>query len=152
MNFPANSGPFIAVTGHNLLIMKPSGDFICVDASCLQNPGITEWRGIRNREIIFSEKLDYATNNIGEFLALCMAMEYRFTEGLDIPIYSDSYIALNWVKTRSPKTTLPYTFENREVFEMLTHYTAKLADYSSSNIHHWKTKLWGEIPADYNRK
>src|SRR5690606_33427639 len=51
---------------------KPILDSIAVDASTIQNPGPTEYRGVdtKTRKVIFSMKLEEATNNIGEFLAI----------------------------------------------------------------------------------
>lgn len=51
---------------------KPFLDGICVDASCIENPGRMEYRGvdIKTGKVIFEMKYEEATNNIGEFLAI----------------------------------------------------------------------------------
>jgi ribonuclease HI len=55
---------------------KPILDGICVDASCIENPGGMEYRGvdINTGKVIFEKKYEEATNNIGEFLAIVHAL------------------------------------------------------------------------------
>lgn len=54
----------------------PILESICVDASTIENPGVTEYRGVdtKTRQVLFQQKYDEATNNIGEFLAMVLAL------------------------------------------------------------------------------
>ena len=68
-------------------------------------------------------------------------------------IYSDSVTAISWVKKKKCQTKLIKNKENEEVFLLIE----RAIDWLKNNNHtvvikKWKTKLWGEIPADFGRK
>jgi len=117
---------------------------IAVDAACSGNPGVMEYRGVDTKsgvEIFRQGPYKRGTNNIGEFLALVHALALLQKEGKpDLPIYSDSRIAIGWVKKKRSNTSVKKT----EVW---------LNNNAVTNpILKWETKEWGEIPADFGRK
>ena len=68
-------------------------------------------------------------------------------------IYSDSKIAISWVKQKKCKTKLPKEAANEKVFELIARAEKWLHTHSYRNsILKWETQLWGEIPADYGNK
>ncbi|GHV46617.1 hypothetical protein FACS1894180_9350 [Bacteroidia bacterium] len=101
---------------------QPVTDSICVDASCLGNPGVTEYRAVdlRTRQIIFNYKLEVATNNIGEFLGVVHTLALFKKEGKPLKvIYTDSKTALAWVRDKKCKTTFARTEKTEKTFEIL---------------------------------
>lgn len=129
---------------------------LCVDASYLPKKQILEFRGIllhENNRIVFSEKINTkATNNIGEFLAIYYAIKYLYDNKIKMPVYSDSITAISWIRKKHVNTT--FTDDNsNKIFELI--YQALEFLYTNdidTEIIRWKTKQWGEIPADYGRK
>jgi ribonuclease HI len=96
---------------------------------------------------------DIGTVNIGEFLALVLALAYCKKHKLKYPIYSDSLTAISWVRRKQVNTKLERTPKNEQLFVMLQNAQAWLRQNSfETPILKWKTELWGEIPADYGRK
>lgn len=135
---------------------------IAVDAACSGNPGVMEYRGVSlwDKKEIFHMKFDLGTNNIGEFLAIVHGMsllkqkqdllQQKFD---DITIYSDSKIAMSWVKQCKCKTKLEYTPRTAKLFELVK----RAEDWLKANAFRtplvkWPTEVWGEIPADFGRK
>ncbi|MDR1652581.1 MAG: ribonuclease H [Prevotellaceae bacterium] len=131
-------------------------DAVCVDASCLGNPGVTEYRAIDmcTRQVIFNYKLNEATNNIGEFLAIVHALAlYKNRHKPLKVIYTDSVTAIAWVRNKKTKTTFTKTERNRKTFEILERAINWLQTNTfDTAIVKWDTEQWGEIPADYGRK
>jgi len=128
-----------------------------VDASCLGNPGIMEYRGVEVRtgkEIFSVGPFKDATNNIGEYLALVHGISLSQKMGCPrITIYSDSRTAQSWLKRGQVKTTLAHTSANARVFELLERASNWVNTHTYYNrILKWNTEEWGEIPADFGRK
>lgn len=129
---------------------------ISVDASSLNNPGVTEYQGVdtgTGEKLFVSKKYKEGTNNIGEFLALVEAMKYLEDKGLDIPIYTDSLTAVAWVRKHKINTGLKVTDNTKELFEDVD----KAVEYlkrtkRKADIRKWNTKKWGESKADFGRK
>ena len=119
---------------------------IAVDAACSGNPGTMYYRAIdlSTGTIYFSQgPFAKATNNIGELALL----------GDSRTIYSDSKIAISWVKQKKCKTKLPMEAANQKVFELIERAEKWLHTHTYTNpILKWETQLWGEIPADYGNK
>jgi len=135
---------------------QPIMDSICVDASTLGNPGVTEYRAVetQTKKVIFNYYLEEATNNIGEFLGIVhtLALFQKEKKPLKI-IYSDSYNAILWVQTKMCKTKLVPSDKNRKTFELIERALKWLKNNEfDTKILKWNTALWGEIPADYGRK
>ncbi len=130
---------------------------ICVDAACAGNPGNMEYQGVETKtrkQIFHVGPLKMGTNNVGEFLGLVHACallkQKKYT---DMVIYTDSKIAMKWVKDKNPKTKLERVPQNKEIFDLLERAVLWLRNNTIENkILHWNTEAWGEILADFGRK
>ena len=135
---------------------KPILNSIAVDAACAGNPGKMEYRGVdtkTKKQLFIQGPFEQGTNNIGEFLALVHGLGYLKQRKLDLPIYSDSKIAISWVKKGECRTNLPITSENKALFDFVKRAEKWLkANTYTTKILKWETKAWGEIPADFGRK
>ena len=127
----------------------PVLDSLAVDAACSGNPGVMEYRGVyvANRQQIFHYKTPVGTNNIGEFLAIVHGLAYLKQHHLDQIIYSDSKIAINWIRLKECRSKLPLTSQTVDRAETWLQNNTYTTD-----IRKWDTEHWGEIPADFNRK
>ncbi len=139
-----------------LKIGKPLLNTISVDAACSGNPGITEYRGVNTKtkeQLFIKGPFEDGTNNIGEFLALVHGLAYLKNINSNIPLYSDSKIAISWVKSKQCRTSQEITPKNHNLFELINRAEnwLKSNDYQNK-ILKWETKAWGEIPADFGRK
>lgn len=132
-------------------------DSICVDAACSGNPGKMEYRGVitsTGQQIFHQGPFENGTNNIGEFLALVHALAFLHKKAnTQTSIYSDSQIAIGWVKQKKAKTKLEKTDDNLILFELIQRAENWLNTHKHRNpILKWETEAWGEIPADFGRK
>ncbi len=128
---------------------------IAVDAACSGNPGIMEYQGVFTKDSrqLFHQKFPLGTNNIGEFLALVHGISYLQKNKLDIPIYSDSKIAIGWVMKKKCKSKLEETSKTKALYDMVRRAEQWLENNPIKvKILKWDTKHWGEIPADFGRK
>lgn len=130
---------------------------LAVDAGCMGNPGIMEYRGVyvqTGQEVFKVGPYHDGTNNIGEFLAIVHAlalMEQRGIKGK--VIYSDSYNAALWVKKRKCKTTLVRDARTAKLHEVIARAENWLLTHPCATpVLKWDTAQWGEIPADFGRK
>jgi len=127
-----------------------------VDAACSGNPGIVEYRGVHTKtgkEIFRQGPFAQGTNNVGEFLALVHALALFKERGDGTSIYSDSRIAMSWVRKKKCKTNLKPTKKNTKIFKLIEKAETWLGENEYTNkIIKWDTKAWGEIPADFGRK
>lgn len=132
-------------------------DAWAVDASCLGNPGVMEYRGLdlhTGRELFRVGPFEQATNNLGEFLAIVHAMALMTQRGEQHTIYSDSVSGMAWARNRKIRTTLERTAANERLFVLLERALIWLNTHPSHGISvlKWQTDRWGEIPADFGRK
>jgi ribonuclease HI len=130
---------------------------ISVDAACAGNPGVMEYQGVdtKSEMRIFHQKFPLGTNNIGEFLALVHALALLHKQGKNTPIYSDSKIAMNWVRAGKCRTKLARKGSTEQLYQVVERAESWLAGHRgqwSNPLLKWKTKEWGEIPADFGRK
>ncbi|MGB1216813.1 MAG: viroplasmin family protein [Saprospiraceae bacterium] len=130
---------------------------ISVDAACSGNPGLMEYRGVitdTKEQIFIQGPFKYGTNNVGEFLALVHGLALLDKRGdYTTPIYSDSKIAMGWVRKGKCNTKLQRINSNEILFELIERGEAWLKKNKIKNpILKWETKEWGEIPADFGRK
>lgn len=129
---------------------------LAVDAACSGNPGPMEYQGVHiaSRQQVFHFGPMKGTNNIGEFLAIVHGLAVIKQQGFnDMPIYTDSKIALVWIKAKQCKTKLERTPETEELFRIIARAEKWLRENTySTPILKWETKRWGEIPADFGRK
>ena len=128
-----------------------------VDAACSGNPGLMEYRGVHTElkeELFRVGPLEGGTNNVGEILALVHALALLQSMGReDVPIYSDSKIAMGWYKKKKINTKLKRTPKNGPIFTLIERAEKWMAENNPKNkILKWHTDQWGEIPADFGRK
>lgn len=140
----------------NFTITPYTPDALAVDASCLGNPGLMEYRGVyiqTGQEIFRVGPYHDGTNNIGEFLAIVHALAFLKKNNSTMTIYSDSITAIGWVRRKKCKTKLDSTGRNGEIFELIERAEKWLNEnFFSNKLLKWETKIWGEIPADFGRK
>lgn len=130
-------------------------DSIAVDAACSGNPGEMEYQGVDTKTggQYFHQKFPLGTNNIGEFLAIVHGLAMLQKSGSKKPIYSDSKIAMGWVKKGKCKTTLPHNHKTAKLHEVIERAEKWLSTNTFENpLLKWETDQWGEIPADFGRK
>jgi ribonuclease HI len=136
---------------------KPILESIAVDAACAGNPGKMEYRGVlthNKKQLFIKGPYPKGTNNIGEFLALVHGIALLKSKNKEnIPIYSDSKIAMSWVRQKKCKTNLHFDASNKELLVLIKRAENWLKINTFKNpILKWETKAWGEIPADFGRK
>lgn len=136
---------------------QPIAQSLSVDAACSGNPGKMEYRGVltdSKKEIFKMGPYENGTNNIGEFLALVHGIALLKNKGLHkTPIYSDSKIAMSWLKKKECRTNITFDSTNSELLKLIQRAEKWLKENSYQNpILKWETKAWGEIPADFGRK
>ena len=166
-SIPTHSVPTHSVPTHSIVprarwqqlrshdIASPILPSYCADAACSGNPGALEYRAVNTETgaTLFNEKFPEGTNNVGEFLALVNTLRILRERQDAAPIYSDSRIAINWVRAKRCKTQLLINTRNAELFERIERAEEWLRAHKYPNkILKWDTKEWGEIPADYGRK
>ena len=135
----------------------PNLESISVDAACAGNPGLMEYRGVlthNKKEIFRMGPFKNGTNNIGEFLALVHGIALLKSKKMEkLPIYSDSKIAMSWIKKKQCRTNVVFDSSNKEILDLIKRAEKWLQENSFRNpILKWETKAWGEIPADFGRK
>ena len=134
----------------------PNYNSISVDAASSGNPGVMEYQGVdtKTKKLLFKHgPFEQGTNNIGEFLALVHGLaELKKSKNLN-PIYTDSITAISWVKKKKCNTKLERTEKTERLFLLVDRALIWLKTNPYNNkILKWKTKIWGEIPADFGRK
>lgn len=139
-----------------ILIGSPIEDSIAVDGAWNIETGLVEYQGryLKTYEVLFHVgPLEDGTNNIVEFLAIVHALALCKQWHWNIPIYSDSKIALGWVKHKKAKTDHLPSEKNKKLFDMLARAEKWLVNNVYENeVLKWETKAWGENPADFGRK
>ena len=134
---------------------KPILPSLCVDAACSGSPGPLEYRGVlteSGEEIFRAGPFPDGTNNVGEFLAIVLAMDWLITKKQNMPIYSDSANAIAWVKAGKCNTKLERLPSNKLLFDFIGRAEETLKVYKTFRVLKWDTQAWGEIPADFGRK
>ena len=137
-------------------IGQPNLYSIAVDAASSGNPGKMEYRGVdtqTGKQLFHQGPFKQGTNNIGEFLALVHGLAYLKKINSDRILYTDSKIAMSWVRQKICKTKLQHTPNNSHLFELVKRAENWLKQNSyTTTVVKWETKAWGEIPADFGRK
>lgn len=127
-----------------------------VDASCMGNPGVMEYRGVdlASGETLFHVgPFPKGTNNIGEYLAIVHALALMEQRGVRHTIYSDSRTAQGWVKARVCRTKLPIEPQTAKLHSLVERANTWLSTHAFRvPVVKWQTEVWGEIPADFGRK
>lgn len=133
----------------------PIRESLAVDAACSGNPGPMEYRGVyvNSGEVVFHVKFPLGTNNIGEFLAIVHGLAELKRKNQNIPIYTDSSIALKWVKKKKCFTKLERDSNTEKLFKIIERAETWLKNNTYQQpLLKWDTERWGEIPADFGRK
>lgn len=135
--------------------------FLTVDAAYSHSTKILEWRGVlvdstnKKVEAFRSNEYKGGSANIGEFIAIVDGLEWLMLNNVEMPIYSDSITAQAWLRNGEHKSTVETsnTLSKRfsDAFSFLKKPDTK-EKLKACPINDWKTKLWGEIPADFGRK
>lgn len=137
---------------------RPTGEYLAVDAACSGNPGVVEYRGVlmpQNKEY-FRVRIEYATNNIGELLAIVHGYAQLQQDRVKLPVYSDSQTAIAWVREICCGT--PWEeydermWKTRILVDRALRWLSAWKDIIEIEPKKWQTKQWGEIPADFGRK
>lgn len=138
------------------LIGEPYEDAIAVDGAWDNNTGLVEYQGInyKTKKVLFHlGPMEDGTINIVEFLAIVHALALCKQNGWKQPIYSDSKIALGWIRDKKARTNHPPSEKNKKLFDMLARAEKWLENNTFENeLLKWETKAWGENPADFGRK
>lgn len=138
------------------LIGEPIEDAIAVDGAWDNTTGLVEYQGvyIKTGEVLFHVgPLEDGTINMVEFLAIVHALALCKQWHWIIPIYSDSKIALSWIKEKKARTNHQPSEKNKKLFEMIARAEKWLENNTYENeLLKWETKAWGENPADFGRK
>lgn len=134
---------------------SPIRNSLAVDAACSGNPGPMEYRGVHvdTEEEWFHSEFQMGTNNIGEFLGIVHGLAELKRGNINIPLYTDSTIAMGWVKKKKCMTKLEKTGETNHLFKLIERAEKWLqVNTYSQPVLKWDTDAWGEIPADFGRK
>src|SRR5690554_73437 len=138
------------------IIGEPNIYSIAVDAASSGNPGVMEYRGVdtqTHKQLFHQGPFQQGTNNVGEFLALVHGLAFLKQKNSDRIIYSDSKIAIGWVKRKKCNTKLKRTTKNKVLFDLVERAEKWLKNNTyTTKIVKWETKAWGEITADFGRK
>lgn len=130
---------------------------LSVDAAC-NGKGDFEYQGVwtfnKEEPVFLIGPYKKGSNNIGEFLALVHALAFlnnhKDPKMKKMPIYSDSRIAMAWVKAGHCRTKQT---PGKDVLDLISRAEKWLNTNTFKNpILKWETKAWGEIPADFGRK
>ena len=139
-----------------LKIGEPNYNSISVDAASSGNPGRMEYQGVdtKTKKVLFKQgPYKQGTNNIGEFLALVHGLAFLKKNNSTRVIYSDSRIAIGWVRKKKCGTKLKKSAKNTQLFKLIERAEEWLRkNRYNTPIVKWETKAWGEIPADFGRK
>lgn len=134
----------------------PIKESISVDGAWDTSTGLVEYQGVSTADgtLLFHQgPFEDGTNNIVEFLAIVHALSYCKKNNIDLPVYSDSKIAIGWVKAKESRTNHKKSEKNKYLFTLLDRAIKWLKENEYPNkILKWETKAWGENPADFGRK
>ncbi|MGJ8665258.1 MAG: ribonuclease H1 domain-containing protein [Patiriisocius sp.] len=135
---------------------EPNLYSIAVDAASSGNPGIMEYRGVDTqtiKQLFHQGPFIKGTNNVGEFLALVHGLAFLKKQNSDRILYTDSRIAMGWVKKKKCNTKLAWGPKNKDLLDLVKRAENWLKENTyTTKIVKWETKAWGEIPADFGRK
>lgn len=141
-------------------LQKPK-DYIAVDWWCAN----TWWGGVwyyrwvlikngevNNWKVIFEMEFPQASNNLTEYLAILEAMRWRIKNDPEIPIYSDSSVALSRVRKWGHNCSqLPMRQHAKSYTEKMEKWRNKSWAKFQNIFQRFTKKRW-DIPADYGKK
>jgi len=136
-------------------------DYIAVDGWCANTwgggVGYYRWILIKNGEVnnwkvIFENEFPQTSNNLTEYLAILDAMKWRLKHDPKLPIYSDSSVAISWIrKWWNNCNQLPMWKEAKAYTDKMEKWRRK-EQVPFEEIYQRFTKKWWDIPADYGKK
>lgn len=154
--FRAGWQDYIGKTTWPSLPPEVIADSISVDAACDGSPGNLEYRGVytaTGEEVFHFGPIENGTNNLGEFLAIVHALARLKKQGQTSPVYSDSRIALGWVREKEVRSKLPRHEQTKKIWSLVDKALEWLENNAYPNqLIEWQTEKWGEIRADFGRK
>lgn len=131
-------------------------EFIIVDGAYSCKTGISSFQGLKmpsHERIIHSGNYYDGSNNLAEFLAIAHALYYCKANNIKLPIYSDSKVAIGWIKKKKAKTWQKETPRNLSLLKEVEDAEKWLDENVYLNeIMKWETWKWGENPADFGNK
>ena len=134
----------------------PRGAYIVVDGSYIHSTGETRYQVILNPsgEKLYESKIyKGGSSNLAEFLAIAEALYWCKENNSKLDIYSDSHTAMTWVQKKKVKTKVVRGEKTKEILDETILFLDWLFENPINNrIIQWKTKLWGENPADFGFK
>ncbi|MGB3180561.1 MAG: ribonuclease H family protein [Cyclobacteriaceae bacterium] len=137
-------------------IGSPNLNSMSVDGAWNTSNGIVEYQGVdtKTKKILFHMgPFEDGTINMVEFLALVHGLAYCKQNNINLPIYTDSLIAISWVRDKEVRTSHEQSDRNTKLFELLDRALNWLKSNEYQNkVLKWETKAWGENPADFGRK
>jgi ribonuclease HI len=105
-------------------------------------------------EVLLENNLMGGTSNVAEFMAIVDAMRFQVQEGVNIPIYSDSLVAIRWVRDKKCRSFMdredPFEAEISKLVEDAEQFLQE--NEIDFEILKWKTFLWGNVPSDGGNK
>jgi ribonuclease HI len=128
---------------------------IAVDCGSVngKNPGLFEYRlvDIETGELIINTPIPGTTsNNLAEYYAIIHAIMHCIDHNLIIDVYSDSLIAIGWLRSKQCRTKLVVT--DKEQLKWIERGVNVSKLKHNIKVLKWHTNTWGEIPADYGNK
>ncbi len=147
--------------------MKKPTTGIAVDASTRGNPGPSEYKAvdIATNKVLWHIKIDVATNNITEFLALSHAVLFTAKQKMVVDIYTDSVTAISWLLKKRANSNLTPGRNTALAIDYLSRAESALSDVKiekkgsdellindTISVLKWYSSEWGEIPADFGYK
>ena len=122
---------------------------ICADAGTHGNPGPCEYQVADLNGVVLAHKhLGVHSNNFAELAGIGAMIQYAVKNGQKI-LWTDSSVALAWIRSANPGPTVR---ERPLILKMVEKIRKLLADHPEIGLRKWKTRQWGEIPADFGRK
>jgi ribonuclease HI len=166
---PRKRTPISARVGEPFILptLSPPVVGIACDASCFGGKGSKsrdgyfhgkcEWQAIdlSTGELVFRSHLqDRSTINIAEFIAIVDCLKWLSKmDDEKTPVYSDSKIAIEWVRGRRTSTSLPLNTHTMHAIGDLENALGWLKTINPKNpVLWWKSYEFGPMPADFNRK
>lgn len=138
----------------------PTGKFLTVDAAFSGKTHVLEWRGVlvedgKQTEVFRSSLHKGGSANVGEYLAIVDGVRYLVEKALYIPLYSDSHNAQKWVRECQHRSNVSASPALCELLQKANEFL-KFGGYKKVSHHieirDWKSREWGDVPADFGRK
>ncbi|MCB1050445.1 MAG: hypothetical protein KDC71_07580 [Acidobacteria bacterium] len=122
---------------------------ICSDAGTHGNPGPCSFRVTRlDGHILLEKELGVHSNNYAALAGIGAMIQSAIVSGEKL-LWTDSQIALGWIANGRIGMQV---HERETIIRMVQKIQALLQRHPEIELRKWKTREWGQIPADYGRK